>query len=115
YREDYARGGFKMLSITEPTGVLTSLCAVLYTLLLLPLNMTLVRLHHAGIPFAVASTLLTIGMLILAIRFALTPTHLDAPPLSPPPRPPVLPLDPRTPNDLPTQSPPAYVLPSVSQ
>lgn len=78
YRLDYAKGGFKMLSITDPTGVLTGLCSILYTLLLLPLNLELVRLHHAGLPFAILSTALTLWMLYLAIKFAKTRAHADA-------------------------------------
>ena len=78
YRVDYARGGFKMLSITEPTGVLTSLCAVLYSVLLLPLNLALVRLHHAGMPFGVMSAVLTVGLVVLAVRFAMTRSNVDA-------------------------------------
>ena len=78
YRADYAKGGFKMLSITDPTGVLTALCSILYTLLLLPLNLELVRLHHAGLPFAILSTALTLWMLALALRFAKSRSHTDA-------------------------------------
>jgi len=78
YRADYAKGGFKMVSTIDPTGRRTSFLATLYSLLLIPLNLALVYLHHAGLPFAILSTLFTLCLIAIAIRFATTRSHADA-------------------------------------
>ncbi len=78
YREDYARGGFKMLPAIDPSGRLTSLLATLYSLLLMPLCLLLVYLGHAGIPFAIISLLLTAGLIAASLRFIITRGNRDA-------------------------------------
>jgi protoheme IX farnesyltransferase len=40
YREDYERGGFRMLSLYDPTGSRTAILTVLHTLALLPVSLT---------------------------------------------------------------------------
>jgi protoheme IX farnesyltransferase len=39
YREDYARGGIRMLPVVEPEGRSTSLRIILYSLVLIPVNL----------------------------------------------------------------------------
>lgn len=69
YREDYARGGFQMLSRDDTTGIRSAsqgvlFCMLLVTITSLPMNMGLVR--HIYLPFALA---LGIGFLYTAMRF----------------------------------------------
>ncbi len=78
YRIDYARGGYKMLSVTDPTGRSISFQSVIYSLILIPLSLALVFLGHAGLPFAILSTLFALGLIALALRFAQTRSHKDA-------------------------------------
>lgn len=78
YREDYARGGFRMLPVIDPHGKLTGLLALLYSMLLVPLCLLMVRLGHAGFGFAIVSLLLTGGLIACAIRFCQTHTNGDA-------------------------------------
>jgi heme o synthase len=78
YRADYARGGYKMLSVTEPSGRLTTRLAVMYSLLLIPLCLALVYLGNAGVVFGVLSTVFGVGLVGLAVRFAVTRGNGDA-------------------------------------
>ncbi len=78
YREDYARGGYKMLSTVEPTGRLTTLLCVLYSLALIPVCLAMTFLGYAGIAFALISALLGGGLVLLSMRFAKSRSHADA-------------------------------------
>jgi len=78
YREDYARGGFKMLPAIDPSGRLTAMLALLYAILLVPLNLLLVQLGHAGFTFAIISLALAGGLIACAIRFSKTHANSDA-------------------------------------
>ncbi len=78
YREDYARGGFKMLSVVEPTGRLTTRLALLYSLLLIPICILLTFFQSTGILFATFAVILTAGLAAVALRFVLTRANDDA-------------------------------------
>jgi heme o synthase len=69
YREDYGRGGFKMLPIADTTGQFTSQLALLYAVLLAPLCLLETYLGHAGWVFAGVSLALTTGLILAALRF----------------------------------------------
>ncbi len=68
YREDYARGGFRMLPAIDPTGRVTSLLALTYIVPLLPLCLFLVLLGLAGPIFLAGSLVLGTAFLLLAVR-----------------------------------------------
>ena len=70
YREDYARGGFRMLPIIDPTGRRTGSQVVFYTVGLLGVSLALFTLGMAGAAYAVGAILLGAGFLILGVRFA---------------------------------------------
>jgi len=78
YKDDYARGGFKMLSVVEPTGRLSGRLAMLYTVLLIPVCLMLTYFQNAGVIFAAVACMLTAGMAAVALRFAMTRTRDDA-------------------------------------
>ncbi len=78
YREDYARGGFRMLPAIDPAGNLTSLLALIYAALLLPLSLALVQLGYATLPFSFVSLILTSALVALALHFLHHRTHSAA-------------------------------------
>ena len=55
YRDDYARGGFKMLPVVDPQGRLTFPVAAVFALLLLPLGLIVTVAGLAGVWFALGS------------------------------------------------------------
>jgi protoheme IX farnesyltransferase len=78
YREDYARGGYAMISTVEPTGRLTTRLCVLYSMALIPTTTAMTFLGHAGIAFAVIAAVFG-GLLVwLSLRFAKSIAIADA-------------------------------------
>ena len=69
YREDYARGGFKMLPAVDQPGTLTSRLAFIYTLSLLPITASLAFTGVSGNVFLVASQILGLAFVVLGWRF----------------------------------------------
>lgn len=69
YREDYARGGYRMLPAVDPHGALTSRVMLVYSLLLVPLGLTLALAGVCGNVYAVGSVLLAGGLLVLGLKF----------------------------------------------
>ena len=69
YREDYARGGFKMLPGIPGGEHTTCEVVLLTTLLLIPLGLTATMAGVAGVIYAFCSMLLGIAFMIPAIRF----------------------------------------------
>lgn len=52
YREDYASGGFPMLSVTDPTGALVARQTLLYIVSLVPVSLMLTLLQETGAVYA---------------------------------------------------------------
>lgn len=71
YREDYARAGYQMLSVTEPTGAAVARQTFLYGLVLVPVSLLPAMLGFAGHWYFFAALLLSLGFLATAIRAAL--------------------------------------------
>ncbi len=69
YREDYERGGFRMLPSIDPGGELTSRVCVLTSLALLPLSLSCSLAGLTGIAFAVIGTGLGCWMVLASLRF----------------------------------------------
>jgi protoheme IX farnesyltransferase len=70
YREDYARAGFPMLPVEEPTGASTGRQVVLQTLALLVVSFLPYGFDLAGEGYLVASLLLGTGFLGFGVAFA---------------------------------------------
>jgi protoheme IX farnesyltransferase len=70
YREDYARGGFPMLPVEEPTGASTGRQVVLQTLALLVVSLLPYGFQMAGDGYLVASLVLGAGFLGFGVAFA---------------------------------------------
>lgn len=78
YREDYARGGLKMLPVVDPSGERTFRQILIGCLLLLPIGLAASALGLAGwVCFAVA-LLCGLGFLGLGIRLVAAPTARNA-------------------------------------
>lgn len=68
HREDYARGGHRMLSHVDPTGALTGRQAILWTQALIPVTLLAVPLGLGGWLYAGGALLLGLVFLHLAVR-----------------------------------------------
>ncbi|MCB9853032.1 MAG: protoheme IX farnesyltransferase [Phycisphaerales bacterium] len=78
YREDYARGGYRMLSVTDPTGLAISRQSLLYMGLLV--LATLLPAVFAGWPVLYLCGAGSIGFWlgVFVVRFATERTHANA-------------------------------------
>jgi heme o synthase len=78
YRDDYARAGLPMLPVIEPDGRSTGRQAVVYTAALLPLALAPTLLGMSAVVYFVSAFVLTVALLVLAVRFAADRTTLAA-------------------------------------
>lgn len=70
YREDYASGGFPMLTVVDLDGSRTSRQIILYCVALLPASLAPWYLHLAGTLYLVGATILGLVFLVLGLRAA---------------------------------------------
>lgn len=70
YRDDYARGGFPMLAVTDRDGSSTGRQAVLYATALLPVTLAAGLLAAAGKGYLWGALVLGVGFLGCAVLFA---------------------------------------------
>jgi len=78
YRKDYARAGYKMLTVVDPTGKRSSRHTLLFTLGLFPATMLTSMLALTGTLFAIGATVLNIIFLLYAIRLILLTSESGA-------------------------------------
>ena len=78
YRDDYRRAGFKMLTVTEPTGRVAGLQAVASSALLLPLSLLPAVMMKAGPFYFFLAMTLSLLQLAVAIDFLFRPTDRSA-------------------------------------
>ena len=69
YREDYERGGFKMLPAIDASGELTARVSVMTSLCLIPLALFMTVVGTTGIFFAIAGAILGAFMTMRSITF----------------------------------------------
>lgn len=69
YREDYARGGLKMLPGVDPQGALTGRQATIYTLALIPAGLLPATIGLAGPVYFIGALVLGLLYLVVAIQF----------------------------------------------
>jgi protoheme IX farnesyltransferase len=72
YREDYARAGFPMLTVTDADGRATARQMILYCAALVPVTVLAGTLAHTGIAYLWGATLLGLAFMAGSLRFALT-------------------------------------------
>ena len=77
-REDYARGGFPMLSVVDPEGGLLVRQVVLYSLALLPASLLPAMMGVAGTRYFVAALILGIGFLACGSGLVMTRSAQNA-------------------------------------
>ena len=70
YREDFARAGFQVLPVVEPSGRRTARHVLLFLAGLLPVSLAPVWVGMAGTPYLLGTTLLGFGFAALSVRFA---------------------------------------------
>lgn len=78
YREDYARGGFKMLPCLDSNLRATSRQMVFYTLALIPVTLVPTLLGATGAIYFVAALVLGLAFLGFAIIYVVTGQRVDA-------------------------------------
>ena len=78
FREDYGRGGFKMLPVVEPDGKSTCRQIIAFSLALIPLSTLPTLLGLSGTLYLVGAIVLGLGMLAAGILLAVTKSNLDA-------------------------------------
>lgn len=71
YREDYARGGLRMLTVHDRTGLMTGRQMIAYCLALVPVSLLPVFLGSAGGCYGCGAIVLGLGFLASAVRFLL--------------------------------------------
>jgi protoheme IX farnesyltransferase len=69
YRRDYAQGGFRMLTVVDPSGRRTGSWMVAYCILLTAVSLAPVVLGMAGRIYLSAALVLGLGFLVCAIGF----------------------------------------------
>jgi heme o synthase len=70
YRDDYARGGVRMLPVVEPRGKSTALRIILYSLILIPVSLLPSFTGMSGRIYLAGALLLGIGLLWVGARLA---------------------------------------------
>lgn len=78
YRADYARGGFRMLPVTDPSGQMTCPVIVLYSLALVPVGLAFFVGGLSGYFFLFTSFLLGLSFLHLGLRLYFRRTEENA-------------------------------------
>ena len=70
YREDYERGGVRVLPVEEPDGRSTAFQMVNYAAALVPVSLLATAVGLAGRVYFAGALVLGVAALVLAIRFA---------------------------------------------
>ena len=78
YREDYARGGFRMMPAADPDGSMTGRAAFIYALALLPITGSLAAAGVTGMTYLVLSQVVGLALAALGWTFARQRVQLTA-------------------------------------
>ncbi len=78
YRQDYAKAGFKMLPITDPSGLSCGRLMFIYAALLIPVSLVAPFVHVSGYLYLVCAMGLGIYFTLACYRFAKEPSDLNA-------------------------------------
>jgi heme o synthase len=70
HRADYKRAGMRMLPVVEEDGRWTGRIALACSLMLVPVSLLPVYLHIVSRSYGIAALILSLGFLLLSIRFA---------------------------------------------
>ncbi|MFQ3669859.1 MAG: heme o synthase [Verrucomicrobiia bacterium] len=78
YREDYARAGFRMISLGDEEGKITAGQGLIYALALVPVTLVPGLAGAAGAAYCAVALVLGLGFGWLALRFFLRPSERSA-------------------------------------
>lgn len=78
YRKDYARAGFQMLSVADPSGEVVGRQSLVYCIALLAAALMPTMVGILGITYFAGALLLTAGFVVLGIRFYRSRTNGNA-------------------------------------
>ena len=78
YRDDYARAGLPMLPVVDKRGAVTGRQAALWAAMLIPFSMLPGALRMTTPAYPIGALVLGLGLLLLAVRFAMDRSHLNA-------------------------------------
>jgi protoheme IX farnesyltransferase len=78
YREDYARGGIRMLPVVEPDGESTARRILACSVLLIPISLVPRLIGMAGSIYAIAAVAVGLGLLYFGVRFEQQRTYARA-------------------------------------
>ena len=79
YRDDYRRGGIRMLPVVEEDGRSTVREVLAYSMMLVPVSLFPGYLHMVGRAYVVGALLLSLSFLFYCLRFARVLSGLPAP------------------------------------
>lgn len=78
HKDDYQHAGYKMMPSIDSKGLRCGRHAVIFSFALVQVTLMMALFRMAGPVFLVASSILGLGMVFLAIRFSLSPTRSSA-------------------------------------
>lgn len=78
YRDDYRAAGYKMLSVVDPTGRRVFRQAILFSLALIPVSISLTALGLAGRTYLIGAVFLGAALLATSLTLAQHQKHSDA-------------------------------------
>jgi len=78
YRSDYGRAGFKMLSVADVHGYVTTRQVFLFAMMMIPVSLVPSLNGITGVPYFYGALVLGIGFLATAIRLLVTRSDTDA-------------------------------------
>ena len=78
YRKDYARAGYKMLTVVDPTGEVAARQILIYTLALIPAALAPTLLRILGPLYAFGALILSFGYLTQAVRLYRDRSNVNA-------------------------------------
>jgi protoheme IX farnesyltransferase len=78
FRKDYARAGYKMLTVVDPTGEVAARQILIYSLALIPAALAPTLLRILGSLYALGALILSLGFLFQAIRLSRDRSNANA-------------------------------------
>lgn len=78
YREDYARGGMKMLPVVKPDGKAMFTQGLLFSVLLIPVSLIPQMIGMSGFIYSIGAALLGLGLLLCGVIFSRQKTEQSA-------------------------------------
>jgi protoheme IX farnesyltransferase len=78
YRNDYARAGYKLLTVLDPSYAITSRQILVYSIALIPASLMPMLVGITGMLYFIGALMLSIGFLVIAIRLYFVRTNFAA-------------------------------------